>query len=84
LTNKAKEKKVQLQKIAALKQNKYQPPPIVGDISVQKEKEKINEELEPNQVKVVIRNTDSLKKSGGSYLSYKVFFEEGQKCKSKL
>lgn len=60
--------------ILKLTTNKFQPPPIMKEISENVTREKINEDIEPNEFVIKFNGSDKLKTSGANYIKYSLTF----------
>jgi hypothetical protein len=66
------------------KANPWQAPPVTHYETVFTRREKINEEIKQGRVRIDFKTTDSLKKSGATYVKVSMDLNENIKLKSKF
>ena len=70
-----KKMKDQIQELA---KNPFQPPPTIVEVDAMINQEKVNRELQPNEIQLTLRGTPELAGCGASYVKYYLVYEEGQ------
>ena len=58
--------------------NHFQPPPELVEVDAMINQEKVNEELEPNEIQITLTGNPQLAACGGSYIKYYIVYEEGK------
>lgn len=56
--------------------NKFQPPVEIVEVETMQNKEVINEDLRPNQIRIRITGSDRLRGADASYLKYHFRYDE--------
>lgn len=77
LMEKAKLQKEQALAVKGLLENKFQPAPEFKEKETPTMQEKVNQNMEPNQIKIKIRGSERLRAADASYIKYHFPYLEG-------
>ena len=57
-------------KLKSLVDNKFQPPPEIVEVETKQNKEVINEDLKPNQIRIRMTASERLRAADATYVKY--------------